>query len=143
MNRPGPTAKADWLLRRLAENNDESAAAALMYAQGQGVLKDEVEGLAWMNLGAISGEEISVRNRDEAERRLGPQLTLVANNRSKELLELIEGKNNGLRASTKTRTPSADNIIAPRSTGTGVIVSSSGYILTAAHVIVGAKKLRY
>jgi hypothetical protein len=29
MNPPGPTAKADLLLRRLAEHNDESATAAL------------------------------------------------------------------------------------------------------------------
>ncbi len=81
----------DWRPNRgdaRAQNN-----LALMYADGQGALKDEIEALAWFNIAAISGTENAAWNRDNLENRLGPQATLAAQRRSKELLkQIVAGK---------------------------------------------------
>ena len=63
---------------------------AAMYANGQGVAKDAIEGLAWTNIAAASGDENFAMNRSRAERQLGPQATLAAQQRSKEILKEIE-----------------------------------------------------
>ena len=57
----------------------------LSYSEGKGVLKDEIEALAWFNISAISGYETARSFRGIFERRLGPQVVLVAQQRSKEI----------------------------------------------------------
>jgi TPR repeat protein len=58
----------------------------IMYAHGIGVPKDEIEGLAWFSISAASGDETSIKDRDKMEARLGPDATLLAQQRSKALL---------------------------------------------------------
>jgi len=62
----------------------------VMYANGSGVPKDAIEGLAWVNIAAASGNEVFVRNRDLLEHRLGIEATLAAQQRSKQILKEIE-----------------------------------------------------
>jgi len=40
-----------------------------MYAEGKGVPKDAIEGLAWINIAAASGVELFVADRDILESR--------------------------------------------------------------------------
>jgi TPR repeat protein len=61
-----------------------------MYANGNGVPKDAIEGLAWINIAAASGVESFIKNRDILERRLGTEATLAAQQRSKQILKEIE-----------------------------------------------------
>ena len=78
--------------RKAADQGNASAQFNLgaMYSNGEGVAKDAIEGAAWINIAAASGEEISVMNRSLVERQLGPQATLAAQQRSKEILKEIE-----------------------------------------------------
>lgn len=78
--------------RLAADQGDASAQynLGLMYHAGDGVAKDLVEGLAWTNIAAASGEEIAGKNLSLLERQLGPQVTLAAKQRSKEILKEIE-----------------------------------------------------
>ena len=132
--------------RKAAEQGNASAQGNLgaMYSNGEGVAKDSVEGLAWSNIAAASGDEIFVKNRSLSERQLGPQATLVAQQRSKEILKEIEAAKRGAAAAPAPKAPTAP--IAPiaetpRFSGSGTIVSVDGHVLTAAHVVAGAKSV--
>jgi TPR repeat protein len=112
------------------------------YFRGEGVPKDEIEALAWCNLAAASGIETSKNTRDIIERQLGRQLTLLAQQRSKELLAKIEGRKNR-DATSRGETGSAE--VAgdePKATGSGVFITADGVILSAAHVVKGASQVR-
>ena len=62
----------------------------MMYGNGDGVPKDDIEALAWFNISAASGDETSVNNRGMLERRIGRDATLLAQQRSKEILKEIK-----------------------------------------------------
>ncbi len=81
--------------RKKAEQGQADAQFGLagMYYQGRGVTRDYGEALAWVNIAAISGDKFVVQMRDNLENRLGPQATLAAQRRSKELLkQIVAGK---------------------------------------------------
>lgn len=88
-----PIQAVHWF-RQAAERGDADAqfALAVMYDSGEGVLKDEIEALAWYSVSAISGHERAVKNRDISERLVGKQGTVAARQRSKEILAQIEAK---------------------------------------------------
>ena len=88
-------AKAFKWYRRSAEQGNAKAQGNLgsMYANGEGVPKDTIEGLAWSNIAAASGNEPFVRNRDLLERRVGPEATLAAQQRSKQIQQELESSN--------------------------------------------------
>ena len=71
-------------VRLLAEQGNVAAESGLgmMYAQGDGVPKDEVEALVWFILAARAGDPDAIRNRDYAESRVGPAGVSVARQRS-------------------------------------------------------------
>ena len=105
-----------------------------MYENGEGVPKDEIEALAWMNIAAASGWDDAVKSRNALEGVLGRQMSLVAQQRSKEILKEIEAA----KPMPQAKDPYGDIAIAIKSSGSGAIVSSQGLILTAAHVVTGA-----
>ena len=84
-------------LRKAADQGDADAQNYLgvMYSTGNGVPKNEIEALAWWNIAASSGNDTAGKNRDMLELRLGNEMSLVAQQRSKEILKEIEA--------TKTR----------------------------------------
>ena len=86
-----PTEAVKWW-RMAAEQGDSSGQSNLanMYENGDGVPKDEIEALAWNNIAAASGSDTAVKNRDALELRLGREMTLAAQQRSKEILKEIE-----------------------------------------------------
>ncbi|MBI4626967.1 MAG: sel1 repeat family protein [Verrucomicrobia bacterium] len=128
---PKDNAGAVKWFRKAAEQGNITAQGNLgsMYGNGTGVAKDAVEGLAWSNIAASSGEEIFVKNRDMMERRVGPEATLAAQQRSKQILKEIEAAK---RASTSSRTrdsaaPISPDAETPKASGSGAIVSTAGY----------------
>ena len=93
---------------KAAEQGDAEAQGNLgsMYFNGTGVSKDAIEGLAWSNIAAASGIEIYVKNRNGMERVVGPQATLAAQQRSKQILKEIKPRNaRELRQRPKIRAP--------------------------------------
>jgi TPR repeat protein len=60
-----------------------------MYEHGDGVMKDEVEALAWYNLAPTSGLADQTNHRDRLERALGPQASSAARSRAEELRQQI------------------------------------------------------
>ncbi len=113
-----------------------------MYFGGIGALKDEIEALAWYNLAAAGGSEVAVKNRDTLERKLGRDATLGAQRRSKEIAKEIESIQVP-QVAPRLFPPSMSGIEAgmPKSSGSGAIVAEKGYVLTAAHVVMNARKL--
>ena len=112
------------------------------YEMGYGVPKDEIEALAWYYIAAISHAAGEYIDRDRLEKTLGRQLALLAQQRSKEILAGIESKAKpSQRNAPPNGTPSSPEN-APKASGTGAIVSTDGYVLTAAHVVAEANGLK-
>jgi S1-C subfamily serine protease len=139
------SAEAVKWFRKAADQGDSSAQSNLgvMYFNGIGVPKDALEGLAWVNIAASASDEKTIAFRDAAERQLGPGATLAAQQRSKQILKEIEAKKRGSasparQSSTAETPPPAET---PNSSGSGSIISTEGHILTAAHVVAGAKRV--
>jgi S1-C subfamily serine protease len=132
--------------RKAAEQGDARGQASIgaLYAKGEGVPKDEVEALAWMNIAAASGYDFIVADRDRLERRVGREMTLIAQQRSKGILKEIEIAKSG-HASTEEGGPTGPGFAdedVPKTSGTGTVVSKNGYVLTAAHVVAGGGRVK-
>lgn len=114
-----------------------------MYTTGEGVPKDEIEGLAWFYIVAASEQKDAIHNERILEAKLGSRMALLAQQRSKELLKGIAAakKAKANRSSSNSSSEVAQSSTAKpelKATGSGVIVSANGVILTAAHVVAGA-----
>ena len=140
---PKDTVEAARWYRMAAERGNADAQCALgwMYCDGRGVAKDEIEALAWMNIAAASGDENNVKSREALERDLGRQISLVAQQRSKELIKEIDAAKSH-RSAALNGSPIANEQAAPKASGSGAIVSANGLILTAAHVVADAAHVR-
>jgi S1-C subfamily serine protease len=133
--------------RKAAEQGHAPAELMLgvMYANGDGMLKDEIEALAWFNVCASNPFfKEAVESRDAMERSLGHQATLVAQQRSEEILKLIESKKAALTAGSAAVPSSApaSKSDSPKASGSGAIISTHGVVLTAAHVVADATRLK-
>ena len=60
------------------------------YESGDGVPKDEIEALAWYKIAENPGDDSAAKKRSALELRLGRERTLVAQQRSNEILKGIE-----------------------------------------------------
>jgi TPR repeat protein len=129
--------------RKAAEQGHVEAQCNLgvRYANGDGVSKDEVEALAWFNLAAASGQAASQRNRAILENRLGPHIAVLAQQRSKELLKVIEERQSRAAESSGTVGAEGGAREEHKGTGSGVFVTADGVILSAAHVVQGCSKV--
>jgi S1-C subfamily serine protease len=78
------------------------------------------------------------------ERRIGPEATLLAQQRSKQILREIEAAKRASALSTsRDHTASISPAIEmPKASGSGAIVSAGGHVLTAAHVVAGANSVK-
>lgn len=139
---PKDTIRAAALLKVAAEEGFWVPAYYLgsLYATGDGVPKDLIEGLAWYTLAAASGDEKPKKNRDNLERYLGREATLIAQQRSKVLLKEID-ETKQRRATLSGGKPSSAPPTGPgaafvaKASGTGAFLTRGGVLVTAAHVI--------
>jgi len=116
----------------------------LKYSFGIGVLKDDVEALAWLSIAAATGDVSAAIARRKVEQEAGRGASLAAQQRAKQLLAEIEMERHpaaaaGTRESAVIALP-ADGV--PTASGTGAIVTRAGCILTAAHVVATARNVR-
>jgi TPR repeat protein len=133
--------------RKAAEQGNANAQNNLgvAYDSGEGVRRDKKEALAWLNIAASSGHQIATKSRGILEQELGRQLSLLAQQRSKEIIKEIESarQNRALTEEPGQRPPQLpDGNAKLKGSGTGVFVTSDGLILTAAHVVAGSGALK-
>jgi S1-C subfamily serine protease len=140
---PKDSAEAVKWFRKAAELGyaDAQYNLAVMYADGDGVPKDTIETLAWLNISAAAGNAQAMQGRREFEDYLGRDATLVAQQRSKEILKEIEAAKAHQMASKSSPSAAGAVTTAPKSSGSGAIVSAQGHVLTAAHVVADAATL--
>ena len=120
---------------KAAEQGEASAQFALgvRYYYGQGVIEDYVEAYKWLLLAGMNGEDVTELKNMVSSKMMPPQV-MEAQNRAKEFVQRKQAQAGDEKASTTA----SDSI---KAFGTGFFVSSSGYILTAFHVVDGAKKI--
>ncbi len=134
-------AAASWY-KKAAEQGNPQAQYHLgaVYSRGEGVAQDYGEALAWYIVSSSSGLEEATKERDRIERILGVQSTLMAQQRSKELLkEIDQSKAQAIQSKNETDRVTSDE---PQGSGTGVFVSKDGLIITAAHVVKDAHAIK-
>jgi len=132
-----------WFREAAREGNSNAQGyLGAAYANGEGVPRDTIEALAWSNIAAASGDKLFVTNRDTLERQLGPEAALLAQQRSKQIYRDIESTLTSPNPKGSTAAISPEVGAVPKASGSGVIVSRAGHILTAAHVVAGASRLK-
>jgi S1-C subfamily serine protease len=108
---------------------------AILLRDGIGVPKNEIESFAWVIQGAASGEGNAIQELQRYESIFSREISLLAQQRSGELSELID------RNSVDKNSPNTKKEPIKTKTGTGAFVSSSGHVLTAAHVVEDTKRI--
>ena len=133
-----------WRLRSAELGSVASqVAVSAAYLEGYGVKVNGTEGLAWLYVAEFRGSSEAKQKLAAVEELIGNENVLKAQNRAKELMELCkEGK------STRETAGFAPLVIdgkgkkpetKPSGSGSGTIVSGEGHVLTAAHVLKGAR----
>ena len=112
---------------------------AVHYMSGVGVPRDAVQALAWFTIASTSVRLESVEARDAAEKQLGSAAVLKAQEMARELHREILIGSTVAAAPDEAPLPGPEYADAPKAQGTGAIVTRNGLILTAHHVINGAK----
>lgn len=131
----------DWLLKAAylaCMRSMEEVADA--YIKGEIVPANPIEGLAWYMVARENGNRACITKIDAIERGASTELQVAAQNRARVILQAI--RSGGVSpatttASSPTLTPSKP-ASQPRGSGSGAIVSKSGHVVTAQHVIKGA-----
>lgn len=128
--------------RKAAEQGAADAQFCLghMYAKGEGVPKNLVLAYKWYSLGAAGGEEIARSGRDATERQMTREQVAEAQRLAADFKAHAEDKTPAPDTSGPFAGSATSPAEAPRSSGTGFFVSSNGYLLTAAHVVEGARR---
>lgn len=118
----------------------------MAYSKGDGVIKDEAEALAWCYLAKANGYTNAEELIHSLEKRLGKKKSALAQDRAKAIQQEIDSKaSEEAPSTTDTDTSTAhasSRSRTPRGSGTGVILTNDGVILTAAHVIGDATRVK-
>jgi len=131
------TAYSWYMKAAMLADSAGQAKVGMMYEMGFGVSKDEIEALAWYYLGGRSGDNRIPRLmewRDKQEAKLGTAAALAAQQRSKEIEASLQAK----PVAPNQRSQSAGVVGC---SGSGVVISPDGLILTANHVVNGADQI--
>jgi TPR repeat protein len=134
-----------WFLKAARQGNPDAAFnLAMLYTNGVGVTQNYVEGLAWCDVAAALGDEKSLKTQRALENALGMQITLQAQKRSKEIFDQIVNGQSTVKSTTdNSQSAFYDSSFGnPKASGTGVFVTTDGLILTAAHVVNGARAVK-
>lgn len=138
-----------WLLRSAEAGNAHSMTkVALAYIEGFGVPENPMEGLAWLYVAEFRRNDEAAQLIKGAEAKLNNSLILMAQDRAKVIIDLISAGHITYGSSLAGSAPSTvgqGSASKPKhdskGSGSGSIVSPSGHIVTAAHVIKGATYL--
>ena len=116
-----------------------------MYELGEGVAQDYIEAYEWYNLSAAHSDSDkpweeyaaadAARKRDRLGKRMTPAQIAVAQRRSAAFVT-----RKGL--ASKSDVPGDLAGFPVKATGTGFLITSDGYMLTAAHVVAEAEAIR-
>jgi len=136
-----------WLLRSAESGySDSMTKAAMAYIEGFGVPENPMEGLAWLYVAEFKHSEVAAGMIKSAEAKLNNALILMAQDRAKVIIDFITAGRSTIGSSMVGMNPSGQ--VAPskpkhesKGSGSGAIVSSSGHVVTAAHVIKGCAYL--
>jgi len=117
-------------------NPSSQASLAQAYLKGDGVVPSTAAALVWIYVNRASGGAFSDKLVSLVEQEFSPSEITVIRNKAREIVANI--KTGGGAESTPHAPPGSRKV---KSTGTGVIISSDGLVLTAAHVVKGAGKI--
>jgi len=106
-----------------------------MYANGEGVPKDDLEAYVWLNLAGAGGDAAARRKRDSLAERMSAGQIAEAQRRAAAFVAADTSEDNRGRE----RDASGPK---PIGTGTGCVISSDGYIVSNWHVVSGAERIR-
>ena len=139
---------AFWYMKAAYKGHSRAQLAlAYQYLFGEGVAQNDIEGTAWKIIGAAGADEITKDSEmDELKRQeldIGPDKMRLAQERSNEILaKIVDTKGEGYATAKSSSDQGEVPEDAPKSSGSGAIVSSQGHVLTAAHVVAGANSIK-
>jgi TPR repeat protein len=123
--------------RKAAEQGNALAQSNLgsMYYQGEGVLEDYIESYKWLILSAAQANEKAINAKNHLKDLMSSYQIAEAQRLAKAFVPKpeITGDKEDLRAYDS---------ITPKLIGTGFFIRSDGYIITAAHVVKDATKIK-
>jgi len=142
-----------WLYKAAIQGNERGALGlALLYMHGRGGATDEVEALAWLYVAEsaenepksasklISYFELHDLRSSDVTRAKERHLELAAE------IDANQSRRMEFKSLVTTFVPSAATMSSgdenPKASGSGTIVSTQGYVLTAAHVVTGATSIK-
>jgi hypothetical protein len=113
-----------------------------MYIKGEGLQKDEIEGLAWLYLAEGNNPAIGFQNTlpeeiASVERKLGVDKARTARRRSAELKLIINSE-----IYARTGMPVPEPLVDLIGSGTGVVISRNGIVLASARIVAGAESIK-
>ena len=127
-------------IRKAAHQRNTMAQRDLghLYRNGRGVKKDEIEGMAWIYL-ADNARPVGFPNPEInlLEQKLGKKKITAARQRSDELQQIINSE-----FPTRTTGIISEPIEKPTGSGAGAVISQTGLILTAAHIVAEANSVK-
>jgi len=136
---PKNTQKAFEYFSRSAFLGDIASQFAIAYAyeSGEGVVQNTSAALVWLYVCRANGGEVIPKTMSVFERSFDQNTLVTIRANAREVVEQIRANIN--QGSTQSAGPT--NSSGPKSYGSGVIVSSEGLIVTAAHVVEGSSKI--
>ena len=142
---PKDDAKAiDWW-RKAALAGEEKAQfnLGIAFARGDGVIEDSVAAYAWWNIASATGSQSAKSNREILAGRMTRQQIADGQTMARELVGQIEEYARASETDQEPPRPIVRQSIMPAdSQGTAFAVSDDGYLLTALHVVQGARRIR-
>jgi uncharacterized protein len=132
------TQKAFEYFEKSAYGGDHASMASLVsaYYYGNGVIPSNALALVWVYVNRACGGVLSDKLVDLMEQEFTYQDIVMIRNRAREVSLQVKGSQQ--KMSENSNVPHQRKAGA---TGTGVIVSSEGLVVTAAHVVEGASKV--
>jgi TPR repeat protein len=110
---------------------------AYAYETGEGVVQNTSAALVWLYVSRAGGGAASQETVNMFERSFDQNSLVKIREKAREIM--LQIKANVVPSSTQNPAPIRPS--GPKSSGTGVIISSSGLIVTAAHVVDGSSKV--
>ena len=144
---PQSSFEASKWMRKAAEQGNLPCQKKMIsfYLVGEGVPRDVLEALAWVDVVAASGDYEAKKWRDrmeyEAMASNGTGYILLVQKRSSEIFKVIASNKVRKTSLTPKSTMAPPEAASAKSNGSGVIISTTGYVLTAAHVVAKSAKI--